>query len=60
MTDLTEEQRRLQHRPSDAASLRAEALRLQAEGMRIRDIAQIIGMNDAAVIALLSQTDSID
>ena len=54
MSDSPDDQwRRTQHRPTDAAALRAEALRLQALGYRVRDLAEILGMNDASVEALL-------
>jgi hypothetical protein len=54
MTNLTEEQRRTMHRPITIDQLNAEARRLHAEGLRARDIAQILGLNDAAVISLLN------
>ena len=53
---LTDQQRRMQHRPVDLPALRAEALRLTALGYRPRDIGAALGMNDSAVIALLEGT----
>jgi len=50
---LTDQQRRLLHKPIALDALRAEAVRLQSEGYRVRDLAQIFGMNDAAVVAFL-------
>jgi len=56
MNNLSDEQRRVQHRPTTLAELRAEALRLTALGYRPRDIGVALGINDAAVIALLEGT----
>jgi hypothetical protein len=51
---LTDEQRRVQHRPVTHEALRAEALRLTALGYRPRDIGVALGLNDAVVIALIT------
>ena len=51
---LTDEQRRVEHRPVTQEALRAEALRLTALGYRPRDIGVALGLNDAVVIALIT------
>jgi hypothetical protein len=50
----TDEQRRIEHRPNTLAELRAEAFRLTALGYRPRDVGAALGINDAAVVALLA------
>jgi hypothetical protein len=53
---LSDEQRRLEHRPVTREALRAEAVRLTALGFRPRDIGVALGVNDAVVLALLAGT----
>jgi hypothetical protein len=55
MTDALEYDRRAQeHRPTDVESLRREVRRLNQQGLRIRDIAQALTLNDYDVAILLS------
>lgn len=55
MTDhRTYYERAQQYRPTDVERLRAEVRRLIAEGLRVRDIALALRMNDADVINLLA------
>ena len=42
------------HRPTDLAELNREVKRLSADGLRPRDIAQALRMNDADVLAILA------
>jgi hypothetical protein len=42
-----------QHRPTDRATLAAECRRLRAEGLRVRDIADALQLNDADVSTML-------
>jgi hypothetical protein len=43
-----------QHRPKDVESLRREVRRLTDQGLRIRDVAQSLKLNDYDVAILLS------
>ncbi len=45
-----------QHRPTDRDLLRRECLRLTAQGLRPRDIAESFGMNPSDVITLIYST----
>jgi hypothetical protein len=45
--------RRTEHRPMDRESLRLAAIDLQARGLRVRDIAVVMGINDYNVVELL-------
>jgi DNA-binding CsgD family transcriptional regulator len=45
-----------QHRPTDRDLLRREVLRLHAQGLRPRDIADAFGMNPSDVVSLIYST----
>jgi hypothetical protein len=47
------------HRPTDPAVLSREIRRLAAEGLRVRDIAQALRMNDAEVVNLLYGREAV-
>ncbi len=49
------ELKRNQHRPTDRAALTAEIRRLMATGLRVRDVAECMRLNDADVINLLTE-----
>lgn len=42
------------HRPTEREALRLEVLRLRAQGLRPRDIGQLLRMNDAEVVTLIA------
>jgi hypothetical protein len=50
----TYNERAEQHRPTDVATLRREVCRLNEQGLRIRDIAQALRLNDYDVAILLA------
>ena len=52
-TALDYEARANQHRPTQRDVLRREALRLHAQGLRPRDIAEAFGMNPSEIEALI-------
>jgi hypothetical protein len=55
VTDAIEYAARAQeHRPTDVETLRREVRRLNRDGLRIRDIAQAITLNDYDVAILLA------
>jgi hypothetical protein len=41
------------HRPTERAILLREVLRLRAQGLRVRDVAEALGLNPSAVEALI-------
>lgn len=43
-----------EHRPTDVETLRREARRLNDQGLRVRDIAQALKLNDYDVAILLA------
>jgi hypothetical protein len=45
------------HRPTDLGTVRREILRLHREGLQVRDLAMLFGMNDADVCALIYGSD---
>jgi hypothetical protein len=45
------------HRPTDRDVLLREALRLKAQGLRVRDVAEALGLNPSAVEALIDGDD---
>jgi hypothetical protein len=42
-----------EHRPTERAVLLREVLRLKAQGLRVRDVAEALGMNPSAVESLI-------
>jgi hypothetical protein len=48
------EQRAQFHRPTDVEQIRAEVRRLIGDGLRVRDIADALRLNDADVLNLLA------
>lgn len=50
------EARTTRHRPTDREVLLREALRLRAQGLRPRDIAEAFGMNKSEISALIEGT----
>jgi hypothetical protein len=45
-----------EHKPTNREVLLREVLRLRAQGLRIRDVAELLGMNPSAVEALIEGT----
>jgi DNA-binding NarL/FixJ family response regulator len=45
-----------EHRPTNREVLLREVLRLRAQGLRVRDVAELLGMNPSAVEALIEGT----
>jgi len=55
VTDTTEYTARAQqHRPKDIETLRREVRRLTSEGLRVRDVADALDLNDYDVMILLA------
>jgi hypothetical protein len=52
-TSADHEARANQHRPTDREILLREVLRLRAQGLRIRDVAEALGLNPSAVESLI-------
>jgi len=48
-----------QHRPTDHAALRREVLSLGAQGLKPRDIAGALGLNDHDVVTMLYSSDEL-
>jgi DNA-binding NarL/FixJ family response regulator len=46
-----------QHRPTEREVLLREVLRLRAQGLRVRDVAEALGLNPSAIEALIDGTD---
>lgn len=42
-----------EHRPSNRAVLLREILRLRSQGLRIRDVAEALGLNPSAIESLI-------
>jgi hypothetical protein len=47
------------HRPTDLDTVHREILRLHREGLQVRDLALLFGMNDADVCALIYGSDEL-
>jgi DNA-binding NarL/FixJ family response regulator len=45
-----------EHKPTNREVLLREVLRLRAQGLRVRDVAELLGMNPSAVEALIEGT----
>ena len=46
-----------QHRPMELSEVQREILRLYREGLQVRDLATVFGMNDGYVWALIHGND---
>jgi DNA-binding NarL/FixJ family response regulator len=54
------EARATSHKPTERAVLVREVLRLRAQGLRVRDVAEAFGLNPSAIEALIDGTDPGD
>lgn len=55
MNESVYRQRAELHRPADPKLIEAEVIRLHREGLRPRDIAQCLSLNDIDVLAIIAR-----
>jgi hypothetical protein len=48
-----------QYKPTNLSDVQREILRLHRQGLQVRDLATLFGMNDADVHALIYGTDDL-
>jgi hypothetical protein len=53
VTTTNEQVRAMEHRPTERAVLLREIMRLKAQGLRVRDVAEALGLNPSAIESLI-------
>jgi plasmid maintenance system antidote protein VapI len=53
VTTATDHAKATEHRPMERAVLLREIMRLKAQGLRIRDVAEALGLNPSAIESLI-------
>jgi plasmid maintenance system antidote protein VapI len=53
LVTTTTEAKATEHRPTQPAVLLREVLRLRAQGLRVRDVAEALGLNPSAIESLI-------
>jgi DNA-binding NarL/FixJ family response regulator len=53
VTTVTDPAKATQHRPMERAVLLREIMRLRAQGLRVRDVAEALGLNPSAIESLI-------
>jgi DNA-binding NarL/FixJ family response regulator len=53
VTTATDQAKATEHRPMERAVLLREIMRLRAQGLRVRDVAEALGLNPSAVESLI-------
>ena len=53
MTTTTDQAKATEHRPTNRTVLLREVMRLRAQGLRVRDVAEALGLNPNAIESLI-------